>query len=111
MLGLEGHGRERRSTPTTPEAAREMKPPSNYANHLRQKPREFILSTAKDGACPEFTEGWSACVCFPFVQCVLSVRSKRAIDFAAMSHVKYHYLLCLCVNFVYDAIVAYNNPI
>lgn len=49
--------------------------------------------------------------CFPFVQYVLSVRSKRAIHFAAMSYVEYHYLLCLCVNSVYDTVITHGNPI
>ena len=40
---------ERYSTPTASEAPHEMKTPSNCANQLRQKPRQFILSVAKDG--------------------------------------------------------------
>jgi hypothetical protein len=43
---------KRRSTPTTPDAPREMKPPSNRANHLCQKAA---------------TVAWSACVCLPLV--------------------------------------------
>jgi len=36
--------RKRRSTPTTPDAPREMKSTSNYANQLRKKPRELVLT-------------------------------------------------------------------
>jgi hypothetical protein len=46
--GLQRHDAKRYSTPTTPEATREMKPPSNCANHLCQKAAY---------------RAWSACVC------------------------------------------------
>jgi len=53
---LKRHGGKRPSTPTTSEPTREMKPPSNCANHLRHtegEPREPILTLntmkGKDG--------------------------------------------------------------
>ena len=48
---------ERCSTPTTPEAAREMKPTSNCANQLRQK-AAYVA--------------WSACACS--LPCVCGLR-------------------------------------
>ena len=54
------------STPTTPEAAREMKPTSNCAKRQCQK-AAYVA--------------WSACVCFPFVHVrLVSHISKRQLN-------------------------------
>jgi hypothetical protein len=50
----QGNGGKRYSAPTTPEPTREMKTPSNYANHLCQKAA---------------TVAWSACGCLPSCFC------------------------------------------
>ena len=92
MLQLQRHDAERHSAPTAPKVSREMKPPSNRANQVRQK-AAYVA--------------WSVRVCFT-ARILISVLSS-SIDFAPMSNLMNHNNFFVVENLENDTVIAYTE--